>query len=66
MEGIFVLYLVVIVVALWFYFLPWTMASNRGRSGLGFFLLGLVTTPIVAIIVLLLIGPAIKAEAQSR
>ena len=38
------------------------IASGRGRSGIGFFLLSMVFTPILAIIVLLLMG---KSEGKS-
>lgn len=46
--GLFASFLLSIVVAV--------IASGRGRSGIGFFLLSMVFTPIIAIIVLLLMG----------
>ena len=35
-------------------------ASNRGRSGFGWFLLSAFTTPVVAGIVLLVLGPKVR------
>ncbi|WP_170557352.1 hypothetical protein [Ruegeria atlantica] len=53
------LFFVVLAVAvIWLYVLPITMAQTRNRSGLIWFLIGLVGSPILAILLLLALGDA--------
>ncbi|WP_261307779.1 hypothetical protein [Ruegeria atlantica] len=50
--------LVLAVVVIWLYILPITMAGRRNRSGLIWFLIGLVGSPLLAILLLLALGDA--------
>ncbi len=50
--------LVVLAFVIWLYILPITMAGRRNRSGLIWFLIGLVGSPILAILLLLALGEA--------
>ena len=55
MEALVIL--LIAFLALWFcIFLPASMARRRGRSALGWVLLAWITTPVVAIIALLIVG----------
>ena len=58
MEDASVLFGLVLVFALtiYFYWLPVIMADNRQRSKLGWFLVGLFASPLLAIIILWIIG----------
>ncbi len=60
MEGIFGgLFLIVLgVVVIWLYILPITMAGRRNRSGLIWFLIGLVGSPKLAVLLFLALGDA--------
>ncbi len=60
MDGIVsVLFLIVLLVlVVWLYILPITMAGRRNRSGLIWFLIGLVGSPLLAILLLLALGDA--------
>lgn len=53
-----IIVLVTIVVVLWLFwiYIPATMARNRGRSALGWVLLAWVLTPLWVIIILLVLG----------
>ncbi len=46
------------VFIIWLYILPITMAGRRNRSGLIWFLIGLVGSPLLAILLLLALGNA--------
>lgn len=46
------------VFVIWLYILPITMAGRRNRSGLIWFLIGLVGSPLLAILLLLALGNA--------
>ena len=49
--------LLILFLTLWFcIFLPAGMAIRRGRSALGWVLMAWITTPVVAIITLLIVG----------
>ena len=50
--------LILLVVVIWLYILPITMAGRRNRSGLIWFLIGLVGSPLLAILLLLALGDA--------
>lgn len=50
--------LVLLIVVIWLYILPITMAGRRNRSGLIWFLIGLVGSPLLAILLLLALGDA--------
>ncbi|WP_170372908.1 hypothetical protein [Ruegeria arenilitoris] len=50
--------LILLVVVIWLYILPITMAGRRNRSGLIWFLIGLVGSPVLAILLLLALGDA--------
>ncbi|WP_170790546.1 hypothetical protein [Ruegeria lacuscaerulensis] len=50
--------LILLVVVIWLYVLPITMAGRRNRSGLIWFLIGLVGSPLLAILLLLALGDA--------
>ncbi|WP_170436775.1 hypothetical protein [Ruegeria arenilitoris] len=50
--------LILLVVVIWLYILPITMAGRRNRSGLIWFLIGLVGSPLLAILLLLAPGDA--------
>ena len=55
MDGIVIL--LVIVFAFWLYIvLPWQMAERRDRSPVGWVLISIIFSPIVAIIALLVLG----------
>lgn len=43
--------------------IPWIIADNKGRSGFGWFILGALISPFVAIIILLCIG---KTEERRK
>ena len=48
---------VLLIAALWFcIILPYEMAEDRGRSGIGWVLVSLIFSPIAAIVILWLIG----------
>ena len=49
---------ILLVVVIWLYILPITMAGRRNRSGLIWFLIGLVGSPLLAILLLLALGDA--------
>ena len=49
--------LAILFLAIWFcIFLPAGMALRRGRSAIGWVLMAWITTPVVAIITLLIVG----------
>ncbi|WP_171104036.1 hypothetical protein [Ruegeria sp. HKCCD7255] len=50
--------LILLVIVIWLYILPITMAGRRNRSGLIWFLIGLVGSPLLAILLLLALGDA--------
>ncbi|WP_170454766.1 hypothetical protein [Ruegeria arenilitoris] len=50
--------LILLVGVIWLYILPITMAGRRNRSGLIWFLIGLVGSPLLAILLLLALGDA--------
>ncbi|WP_170443908.1 hypothetical protein [Ruegeria arenilitoris] len=50
--------LILLVVVIWLYILPITMAGRRNRSGLIWFLIGLVGSPLLAFLLLLALGDA--------
>ena len=53
--------IIFLLFGLWLYiWLPVSMASKRGRSGLGWFLLTLLLSPLVTIIALLVLGPTFE------
>ncbi len=60
MDGLVgLLFLIVLgVFVIWLYILPITMAGRRNRSGLIWFLIGLVGSPLLAILLLLALGDA--------
>ncbi len=60
MESAIILisFLIGAVFVIWLYILPITMAGRRNRSGLIWFLIGLVGSPILAILLLLALGDA--------
>ncbi|RLK10634.1 hypothetical protein [Ruegeria conchae] len=62
MDSILTIILSVLVLAfvIWLYILPITMAGKRNRSGLIWFLIGLVGSPILAILLLLALGDALE------
>ncbi|GAA6159533.1 hypothetical protein NBRC116589_17070 [Ruegeria sp. HU-ET01832] len=53
-----VLFLLLLIFVIWLYILPITMAGRRNRSGLIWFLIGLVASPLLAILLLLALGDA--------
>ncbi|WP_170427303.1 hypothetical protein [Ruegeria arenilitoris] len=53
-----VIMFVLAVFVIWLYILPITMAGRRNRSGLIWFLIGLVGSPLLAILLLLALGDA--------
>ncbi len=55
--------LVLLIVVIWLYILPITMAGRRNRSGLIWFLIGLVGSPILAILLLFALGDAPEQPA---
>ncbi|CUH49651.1 hypothetical protein [Ruegeria atlantica] len=54
---------VLLIVVIWLYILPITMAGRRNRSGLIWFLIGLVGSPLLAILLLLALGDAPEQPA---
>ena len=54
MEVIFLIAVVAIVI--WLYYMAWEMAKLRNRNPWLFLALGLVTNPLVSIILLAIIG----------
>lgn len=50
--------LVILIVTVWLYVLPITMAGRRNRSRLIWFLIGIVGTPLLAILLLMALGNA--------
>lgn len=57
-ESASIIVLVTILVVLWLFwiYIPASMARNRGRSALGWVLLAWVLTPLWVIIILLVLG----------
>lgn len=57
-EAASIIVLVTILVVLWLFwiYIPASMARNRGRSALGWVLLAWVLTPLWVIIILLVLG----------
>ncbi|NOE36381.1 MULTISPECIES: hypothetical protein [unclassified Ruegeria] len=49
---------ILLVVVIWLYILPITMAGRRNRSSFIWFLIGLVGSPLLAILLLLALGDA--------
>ncbi|NOD46379.1 hypothetical protein GS624_03550 [Ruegeria sp. HKCCD5849] len=60
MENAIILisFLIGAIFVIWLYILPITMAGRRNRSGLIWFLIGLVGSPLLAILLLLALGDA--------
>lgn len=60
--GILLLAIVLMVVLMW---LPVRIARRKGRSGIGFFLLSFLVSPLVAIVIASIISPNIpKVEEK--
>ncbi len=69
MESAFTIILMLAGIAfmLWIYlFLPAQMAEERGRSGLGWVLISIFFSPVVAIIGLLVLGDTFERYEQRK
>ncbi len=55
---------ILLVFVIWLYVLPITMAKRRKRSGLIWFLIGLVGSPLLAILLLLALGDAVEQSSN--
>ena len=69
MDGLLSIIVVLgmVAIAIWIYFvLPAQMAEERGRSALGWVLIGLVFSPFASIIGLLVLGDTFERYEQRK